>query len=235
MQDVPETLQRHDLGRHYRGLPVHAGPGVHEHAATICIRLLRGGARILEVGAGSGAFAARLQDQGFQVVATDRDPAHPWIYPLDLEDPRRSDVIEGHFDMVVCVETIEHLENPRAALRSLRSILDVGDRLLITTPNILHPHSRLKMLLRGTPLEFDPHLYYHTGHITPLPAWLLTEHLRTAGFAVDLVERAGTIPYRTGRRRLVHRIEMAILRAAGVREDVTAGDGVCLFVVAVAT
>ena len=85
----------------------------------------------------------------------------------------------------MCLETLEHVENPRQVLRSIRSVLRPGDRLLVSTPNITHPHSRLKMFLRGAPYIFGPRHYYQPGHITILPDWMLTEHVRLAGFDDD--------------------------------------------------
>src|SRR3712207_7107653 len=82
------------------------------------------------------------------------DPPHDWIHRLDLDDPQWTDQTRGPFDMVVCVETLEHVENPRQVLRSIRSLLRPGDKLLVSTPNVTHPHSRLKMFLRGAPFIF---------------------------------------------------------------------------------
>ncbi len=74
--------------------------------------------------------------------------------------PEWTDETRGPFDLVVCVQTLEHVENPRQVLRSIRSLLRVGDRLLVSTPNVTHPHSRLKMFLLGAPYIFGPKRYY---------------------------------------------------------------------------
>jgi 2-polyprenyl-3-methyl-5-hydroxy-6-metoxy-1,4-benzoquinol methylase len=175
-----------------------------------------------------------MMDAGFDVVATDLEPNQPWIHAFDLDKPHTAGAISDRFDAVVCVETFEHLENPRASLRSLRSIMDVGTHLLISTPNVLHPHSRLRTLVTGEPLLFGSDAYYETGHITPLPEWLLVEHLKSAGFAVATVETAGHLGVKSRWRRLAHRFEMAVLYVIGVRHQPRRGDGLCLFIVATA-
>lgn len=232
-QPERQTIQRTESTRFYQGHSIHAAPGVHEYAVALVQAALPEGGRVLEVGSGCGALALRLRDAGFDVVPTDLDPPHDWIFRLDLDNPEWSDQTRGPFDMVVCVETLEHVENPRQVLRSIRSLLRPGDQLLVSTPNITHPHSRLKMFLRGAPYIFGPKHYYQPGHISILPDWMLTEHVRLAGFDRIRVTTGGDTEYH-GVRRLVHRIETALLRAIGLRHRADHGEGICVFVTAVA-
>jgi SAM-dependent methyltransferase len=217
----------------YRGHGVHAAPGVHEYAVELVRAGLPDGGRVLEVGAGCGALTLRLRDAGFDVVPTDLDPPHDWIARLDLDAPEWTEQTRGPFDMVVCVETLEHTENPRQVLRSIRSVLRPGDKLLVSTPNITHPHSRLKMLLRGAPYIFGPRHYHEPGHITILPDWMLTEHVRLAGFDGIEVRTGGDTFYR-GLVHLAYRVEIALLALVGVRQRADSGEGICTFVSAVA-
>jgi SAM-dependent methyltransferase len=219
--------------RSYRGHGIHAAPGVHEYAAGLARSLLPDGGRVLEVGSGCGALAMRLKDAGVDVVPTDLDPPHDWIARLDLDDPDWTDETRGPFDLVVCVETLEHVENPRQVLRSIRALLRPGGRLLVSTPNVTHPHSRLLTLLRGAPYVFGPQFYSSPGHITLLPDWMLTEHVRLAGFDGIEVTTAGDTFYR-GPMRAAYRVEMAALWLLGIRQRATSGDGVCTFVTATA-
>ena len=232
-QPQRQTIQRTASVRSYQGHSVHAAPGVHEYAVALVQRALPEGGRVLEVGAGCGALALRLREAGFDVVPTDLDPPHEWIHRLDLDAPEWSDETRGPFDMVVCVETLEHVENPRQVLRSIRALLRDGDRLLVSTPNVTHPHSLLKTVLRGAPVFFGPKHYYQPGHITMLPDWMLTEHVRQAGFDRIEVRRGGDMEY-SGVRLLAHRVELAVLRVLGLRSRADVGEGVCVFVTAVA-
>lgn len=43
---------------------------------------------------------------------------------------------ENFFDIVICNDVIEHLENPRAALENIKRVLKTGGVLYITTPNL---------------------------------------------------------------------------------------------------
>jgi hypothetical protein len=66
-----------------------------------------------------------------------------------------------------------------------------------------------------------------------LPDWMLTEHVRQAGFDRIEVRRGGAMEY-SGVRRLVHRAELAVLRVLGLRQRADDGEGICVFVTAVA-
>ena len=230
---TPETVHRTVPVRSYQGHDVHAAPGVHEYTVDLVRAALPDGGRVLEVGAGCGALALRLRDAGFDVVPTDLEPPHDWIHRLDLDRPEWTDETRGPFDMVVSVETLEHVENPRQVLRSIRSLLRPGDQLLVSTPNIAHPHSRLKMFLTGAPYLFGPTHYYQPGHISILPVWLLTEHVSLAGFDQVRVSHAGGTGYQ-GARRVMHRAELLALGLIGLRARPDADEGVCTFVSAVA-
>jgi SAM-dependent methyltransferase len=225
--------QRTQAVTSYRGHGIHAAPGVHEYAVDLVRAALPDGGRILEVGSGCGALALRLRDAGFDVVPTDLDPPHDWIHRLDLDAPQWTDETRGPFDMVVCVETLEHVENPRQVLRSIRSLLRPGDRLLVSTPNITHPHSRLKMFAKGAPYIFGPGFYHSPGHITILPDWMLTEHVRLAGFDRIEVRNGGNTFYK-GLVHLAYRLEIALLKLIGIRQRAHSGDGICTFVTATA-
>ncbi|MGY1847489.1 class I SAM-dependent methyltransferase [Blastococcus sp. SYSU DS1021] len=231
--DERTTTSRTAATGSYQGHGIHAAPGVHEYAVELARRALPTGGRILEVGAGCGALACRLRDAGFDVVPTDLDPPHDWIHRLDLDDPQWTEETRGPFDLVMCVETLEHVENPRQVLRSIRALLRPGDRLVVSTPNITHPHSRLKMFLRGAPFIFGPGHYYQPGHISILPDWMLVEHIRLAGFE-DITVTTGGSTWYEGPRKLAHRIETALLWLIGIRHRADSGEGICTFVTAVA-
>ena len=235
MTDVEQASGRRTPAvNDYRGHGIHAAPGVHEYALELVRAALPDGGRVLEVGSGCGALALRLRDAGFDVVPTDLDPPHDWIARLDLDAPEWTDETRGPFDLVVCVETLEHVENPRQVLRSIRALLRPGDRLLVSTPDVTHPHSRLLTLLRGAPYVFGPRHYHAPGHITLLPDWMLTEHVRLAGFGDVRLTGGGDTFYR-GPMRLAYRLEMAVLWLLGIRtRRPRSGDGICTFITATA-
>jgi SAM-dependent methyltransferase len=151
--------------------------------------------RLLDVAAGAGYTSARLRKMGFDVVATD---IHAEQFQADGVQHVAADLnrgfpfADGTFDAVVALEIIEHLENPNLFLREVRRVLKRGGRAVLSTPNILCLRSRFRFLFSGEFHLFydlkkrirDPFYAQATGHITPIPAWLLGHFCRDAGFAL---------------------------------------------------
>src|SRR5205085_8776424 len=86
------------------------------------------------------------------------------------------------FDLIMAVELIEHLENPRHLLRECLGILRPGGRLIVTTPNINSPVSKAMFLRFGTLAWFSDTDYKLRGHITPVSAWQLRHCAEESGF-----------------------------------------------------
>ena len=76
------------------------------------------GARILDYGAGANVFAARLVELGFAHVES-YDPFSLPVRP------------KGTFDIITCVEVIEHAPSPQVILADMRSFLAEDGCILI--------------------------------------------------------------------------------------------------------
>ena len=189
------------------------------------------GARVLDAGTGAGALAARMDDLGYDVVAADLQDewyaASPPLVKWDLASPTEPpDALQpASFDCAVALEVIEHVENPRLALRNLHSLLRPGGRIIVSTPNVAHPYSRLKFFLKSEFHYFAPRYYYGTGHITPLPAWLLAAHLVEAGFEAASVSYAAFLDIHP-RHRIAYRVLQPIFAVLGLMPRPRHGDGV---------
>jgi ubiquinone/menaquinone biosynthesis C-methylase UbiE len=106
----------------------------------------------LDAAAGSGALSRKLKNMGFEVVAADLNPdifkpAEVKFQKVDLNNDLSFP--DEFFDYIICVEGIEHLENPFHLLREFNRILRKGGKLILTTPNILNIHYRLRYLFLG--------------------------------------------------------------------------------------
>lgn len=76
------------------------------------------------------------------------------------------------FDVVICSEVIEHLENPRQVFRNLHKLLVPGGALVLTTPNQESIRSYVALIFGGHFVSFLGASY--PAHITAL----LREDLR---------------------------------------------------------
>jgi 2-polyprenyl-3-methyl-5-hydroxy-6-metoxy-1,4-benzoquinol methylase len=109
--------------------------------------------------------------------------------PLPLADE--------YADVVVSVETIEHLENPRAFMRQLARVLKPGGMVIVSTPNQLSLLSKMTLLLRNQFSAFQEAPGLYPAHLTAL---LEIDLMRIAG-ECGLVEPAihytnsGRVPF----------------------------------------
>ncbi len=102
---------------------------------------------------------------GVDVVRYDGFPAGGEFVQFDL-DRGRVDLPDGAADAVVGVETIEHLENPRAFVRELARLARPGGLVVVTTPNQLSLLSKLTLVLRDEFNAFRANSY--PAHLTAL-------------------------------------------------------------------
>jgi len=123
------------------------------------------GKRILDVGCGEGYGSAMLARTASQVVGVDISEeaiAHASAkYSLENVDFRcmpaeKLSLPDGYFDILVCLEVIEHARDYIAAIEEMRRVLNAEGTLILSTPNknVTSPRSR-------TPLN-EYHLHEFT-------------------------------------------------------------------------
>jgi len=201
-RDNPRNSQ--DGGKHPARL-VRALPGTHERVVEIARRYAVPGARVLDLGAGSGALAERLQVVGFHVTAADLEnyfELKSEFVQLNFDDPHFDRNLTERFDVITSVEVIEHLENPAGFLRSVRRLLKENGVAILTTPNVENVPARLKFLRSGDVRAMDKNA---PEHITPIHLDLFIRQIlpRTELHLVEhFVHPKGDFPL-TGRRFLV--------------------------------
>ncbi len=110
----------------------------------------------LDVGCGAGLLAEPLTRLGAQVTGIDASPEvigvardHAAAQGLDI-DYRAGDVqeLEGQFDLISCMEVIEHVADPAAFVKALAKRLAPGGLLVMSTPNATG-WSRLMLITIG--------------------------------------------------------------------------------------
>jgi SAM-dependent methyltransferase len=139
---------------------------------------LGGRGRLLEVGAGRGAFARLALSRGWDVDVTE-------VSTSGLEHLQQTGVRvfaggladaaypPGAFDVVVSLEVLEHVPTPAAELAEIARVTRAGGLLLLTTPNLRGLTGRVfKAKWRVVHTE-------HLGYFTPST---LRQAIRTAGF-----------------------------------------------------
>ncbi len=127
------------------------------------------GELMVDVGCGHGNLWPGMRSRFTRCIGVDaaRYPGLPPDVELceaQLDSPiPLSDAVA---DLVVCVETIEHLENPRALMRELTRLAKPGGWLIVTTPNQLSLLSLMTLIVKQR-FEYFQDVHY-PAHITAL-------------------------------------------------------------------
>jgi SAM-dependent methyltransferase len=104
------------------------------------------GARILDVGCGDRPYDALFHDAaeivGFDVPANPHADLHGSIEAIPVED--------ASFDVALCLQVLEHVPDPAAAVRELRRVVRPGGRVLLTTHGVYPYHPNPVDLWRWT-------------------------------------------------------------------------------------
>jgi 2-polyprenyl-3-methyl-5-hydroxy-6-metoxy-1,4-benzoquinol methylase len=137
------------------------------------LRIRRAGGHVVDVGCGGGALWQLLRRQfssycGIDAVRYDGFPSDGEFRQADLD---RDDwpIDAGVADLVVAVETIEHLENPWAFLRGLARIAKAGAWIAVTTPNQLSGLSLATLIVKRRFSAFQD-VHYPTHRTALLPS-----------------------------------------------------------------
>jgi len=167
-----------------------APAGLHAFCEDLIGKYLENSDKILDIAAGTGAMARRLQKRGYtNIVANDinADSFEADEIKFNSVDLNANFVEEfgpEGYDCILGMEIIEHLENPLSFIRQCTKILKNDGYLLITTPNVLASESLIQWLKKGHFLYFSPDWYQSIRHISIQPAWLLEAQLTESGFTI---------------------------------------------------
>ena len=177
-------ILRRDLYSSYKGLKIMANPDLHPAAAKEIRRIkLDKNAKILILAAGTGAFDRRLLDMGFKnITSLDIDKGNYKVEDSHVNfisanlNSNFSALLKDKFDLIVCLEIIEHVYSPFHFISGCEKLLKDDGRIILSSPNIHDYFSRVHFLLFGYPSIFlnPPEKY---GHVSPVFKNILEHYL----------------------------------------------------------
>jgi len=168
-------------------------PKIHAAVARkIAALALPKGAKILDAPCGEGELAIALASQGHEVSAADIESNLSAPAAAAIREFRIADLNaplpwpDAAFDLLACVEGVEHLENPFAFFREAYRVIRPGGYFIVTTPNIASIRSRVRYLGSGfytqDPRPLNESARHPLHHIGLRPFWQWRYALHTAGF-----------------------------------------------------
>ena len=163
---------------------------------TLAVLAVPARATVLDIGCGAGVVARALAARGCKVWGLEMDARraasarHHCVEVLetDVETVDLATEFEGRtFDVVLCLDVLEHLRNPAAALGKVTTVLAPGGSVVISIPNITHGALRLE-LLRGR-FRYRPSGLLDRGHLRFFDAHGVDELIREAGLHAETTLR----------------------------------------------
>ncbi|WP_019499473.1 class I SAM-dependent methyltransferase [Pseudanabaena sp. PCC 6802] len=158
--------------------------------------------RVLDLGCGNGSLSQQIAKQGHEVIGVEDSSSgvlfasqhfpeckflHASVYDLPYAD------LENTFDVVLSVDTIEHLLYPRELLRAARRCLKPGGNVILTTPYHGYLKNLAIALLGKMDRHFDP--LWDGGHVKFFSVKTLARLVEQEGFINCQFKFAGRLPF----------------------------------------
>ncbi|MFT5724472.1 MAG: SAM-dependent methyltransferase [Bacteroidia bacterium] len=135
-------------------------PGIHQAFWPYFVKNTNGEKiKVLDCGAGHGAFTKKLFEAGYDVSACD---LFPNIFYYDKVSCKQADVTahlpfeDEAFNAIVAMEIMEHIQDHEVFFEESNRILEHGGSVYISTPNVLSLKSRIRFLFTGFFYSFKP-------------------------------------------------------------------------------
>jgi SAM-dependent methyltransferase len=149
-----------------------SSPAIYEMVARALSQQHQGGGTVIDVGCGQGNLWHYIHQNcdrylGVDVLKYQGFPEQAEFLAQNMDDGQVP-LPDGSADVVISVETIEHVENPRAFMRELVRLAKPGGLVLVTTPNQLSFLSKLTLVLKNQFNAFQDAPGLYPAHITAL-------------------------------------------------------------------
>jgi len=161
-----------------------------------CLQLVGAGQRVLELGCATGYVSRLLADQGCRVTAVDSNAraaamaggACERVLVADLEsDDWSRELGDERFDVLLCMDVLEHLRDPARCLRRAKAHLKPGGRAIVSVPNVAHGSVRLA-LLEGR-FEYQDLGLLDRTHLRFFTRSTVEQLFRDTGYLVTRIDR----------------------------------------------
>lgn len=147
---------------------------------------------ILDFGCGVGTIDFYLANKGNNILGTDISPdairiANQTAKNLHLENNIRFTTLDilneyknDKFDLILCNEVLEHLENDLETLILLKKLLKKNGKIMVSVPSLSAPLYKM-----GLTTDFDKRV----GHLRRYDELTITNLLTNAGYHIEQITK----------------------------------------------
>lgn len=155
--------------------------------------------RALEIGCAEGHTLEWLKQAGYCSWVAGVEPyaqQHPDNRSIDQFDhldieSRLPDIAPASLDLILCLDVLEHLNNPWDTLRRLSTLLRPGGRWIISVPNIRNYRVVMDLAFRGRFRYTDAGILDRT-HLRFFTRESLVDMVQSCGARVDTIADVDT-------------------------------------------
>ena len=157
---------------------------------TIDVALSEGGKKLLDVGCGNGSLMDIVRDRVESIYGCDISKAASKVAKAKGMKSACTNLNKGYlpyhdetFDIITCVEVVEHVIDPISLLKELYRVLCTKGYVVLSTPNIRYFKHLRTLLLNGTfPHTTTDSFVWGGGHLHYFTRKDLSFLLQSAGF-----------------------------------------------------
>jgi SAM-dependent methyltransferase len=148
-------------------------PYLIENFVTTAAKEIPAGSTVLDAGAGECRYASLFSQCMYMSIDFAKgDPAWDYKHLSVIGDLLSLPLKNGAVDVVICTQTLEHVNDPRALLKELSRSLKSGGRMYLTAP-------------QGWPIHQAPYDFFRFTH------YGLEHILNKFGFTVEFIRPQG--------------------------------------------
>lgn len=162
------------------------------------LKYINNGSRVLDVGCCWGNFAKLLKQKNCYVVGIEKDLKFGMIAEQycdkviigDVENIDVQDNLRGSlFDIVVCMDVLEHLVRPDKLVFHLKNFLAPGGKIIVSIPNIARIENRINIFCGR--FNYEDAGALSRGHLRFFTKCTARELLLDAGYKNIKIEYTG--------------------------------------------
>ncbi len=155
LEAIYNSIYRRGESTHYTKLLFAKGDLAYDRIEVLKAIPSWKGKMVLDAGCGTGELAYLIAERGAKrVIGIDYSSDAIAVAKSAHQCPnllfQKTEIknVRGKFDAVVCLGTLEHMDDPLAILRRFKELLKPGGSLIVSCPNWLNPRGYILTALR---------------------------------------------------------------------------------------